>query len=362
MTVGEPVADGAVSTRRRRLTPLTRLALRRLATVPVVLLGIVTVVFFAMRMIPGSPATSLGVAGTDGLTSDEIQQNIDSVSASLGLDQPLWQQYLRYLGAVARLDLGYSFFGGASVRSLLGGSLPATIELTVTAMLLAIMLGVTTGVLAAVRHGRFTDRVILLVSTVTFSLPWFALGVIGIVVFSVQLGWLPVLGRLPNSLDYEPTTNFVLLDSVLQGRPELILPWLKHLILPAVSLGLSMTGFITRMVRASMLEKLGEDFVRTAKMKGVGSRRVLSHHVMRNSALPIVTVLGLQFGALLGGSVITETVFSYPGVGHVLVRAVNQRDYLLVQGAVFATAGLFILINVIVDLLYLILDPRLRRT
>jgi peptide/nickel transport system permease protein len=177
----------------------------------------------------------------------------------------------------------------------------------------------------------------------------------------VWLRWLPVIGRLPSQLDYRPTTNFVLLDAILQDRPELVWPWLQHLILPATTLALSMSGFITRMVRASVLEVLSDEHVRTARMKGLRPRTILRRHVLRNSALPTVTVLGLQFGSLLGGSVITETVFSYPGVGSLLVHGIQQRDYPVVQGAALAIALLFTLVNAAVDLGYLVLDPRLRK-
>ncbi|MGO4753244.1 ABC transporter permease, partial [Streptomyces sp. 2MCAF27] len=222
-------------------------------------------------------------------------------------------------------------------------------------------LGVSSGVVAALRTGRWIDTEIRGVATVSFSLPWFALGVLGIIVFGVWLRWLPVLGRLPSSLNYHPTTNFVLLDAILQNRPELVWPWIEHLILPSVTLALSMAGFITRIVRASVLEVLGDDFVRTARMKGLSESVVIRRHVLRNAWLPIVTVLGLQFGSLLGGSVITETVFSYAGVGHLLVQGVLQRDYPVVQGAALAIALLFTLVNHAVDLLYTVLDPRLRK-
>jgi peptide/nickel transport system permease protein len=216
-------------------------------------------------------------------------------------------------------------------------------------------------VIAALRKDTWVDTMTRAVGTVSFSLPWFALGVLGIVIFGVWLQWLPVIGRLPSQLDYRPFTNFVLLDAILENRPELIWPWIQHLILPATTLALSMAGFITRIVRASVLEVLGDDFVRTARMKGLSGGQILRRHVLRNSSLPIVTVLGLQFGSLLGGSVITETVFSYPGVGNLLVHGILQRDYPLVQGAALAIALLFTLVNVGVDLLYLVLDPRLRK-
>lgn len=340
---------------------LPMLTLRRLASVPLVLFVLASLVFLAIRRLPGSPSSTLAASGTQGLSAEQISANEARINAALGLDRPIWEQYLRYLGDLAQLDLGRSFYGGNSVLTLLGGALPATIELTVAAMLIAVAIGVVTGVIAALRKDTWIDTTTRSIATVSFSLPWFALGVLSIVVFGVWLRWMPVLGRLPSALDYRPTTNFVLLDAILQDRPELVWPWLQYLILPATTLALSMAGFITRIVRASVLEVLSDDFVRTARMKGLREGTILRRHVLRNAGLPIVTVLGLQFGSLLGGSVITETVFSYPGVGNLLVSSVLQRDYPVVQGAALAIALLFVLVNAAVDLFYLVLDPRLRK-
>lgn len=341
---------------------LVYLVLRRLAAVPVVVLFLVTLVFLAMRIIPGSPSTSLAAGGSSDLSAEELTANEERINAALGLDQPLWTQYGQFLSDLVRLDLGRSFFGSSNVTGLLASTLPATIELTMAAMAIAVLLGLITGLIAALRKDTLADKSIRGVATVSFSLPWFALGVLSILVFGVWLRWLPVIGRLPNQLDYRPTTNFVLLDAILQDRPDLIGPWLEHLILPATTLALAMAGFITRIVRAAVLEVLGDDLVRTARMKGLGTVTIVRRHVLRNASLPIVTVLGLQFGSLLGGSVITETVFSYPGVGSLLVTGVLQRDYPVVQGAALAIALLFTLINLVVDLAYLGLDPRLRRS
>ncbi|WP_198153843.1 ABC transporter permease [Catenuloplanes japonicus] len=336
---------------------------KRLAAVPLVMLALATMVFIAMRMLPGSPATSLAVGGgaASQSTAEEIAENEARINEALGLNESLADQYTTFLHDVATLDLGRSFYGGNDITKLLGEALPATIELTIAAMLIAVLIGMVTGVVAALRKDTWIDTTTRAIGTVSFSLPWFALGVLSIVIFGVWLRWLPVIGRIPNALDYHPFTNFVLLDAILQDRPELIWPWIKHLILPATTLALSMAGFITRIVRASVLEVLSDDFVRTARMKGLSGGAILRRHVLRNSSLPIVTVLGLQFGSLLGGSVITETVFSYPGVGNLLINGIMQRDYPIVQGAALAIALLFTLVNVVVDLLYLALDPRLRK-
>ncbi|MHC3473498.1 ABC transporter permease [Streptomyces sp. 7R007] len=342
------------------LSGATGTFLRRLAVIPVVLFALSSLVFVAIRLLPGSPATSLA-AGGNTTSAEQFNANEERVTKALGLDQPLPTQYGHFLDDLLHLRLGTSFYGSNSVLGLLGDALPATVELTLAAMAVAVLLGVVTGVVAALRRGSWLDTSTRAVATVSFSLPWFALGVLSIVVFGVWLRWLPVLGRLPSTLDYRPTTGFVLPDAILQNRPELVWPWLQHLILPAVTLALSMAGFITRIVRASVLDVLGDDFVRTARMKGLSEHAVVRRHVLRNAWLPIVTVLGLQFGSLLGGSVITETVFSYPGVGHLLVQGVLQRDYPVVQGAALAIALLFTLVNHAVDLLYTVLDPRLRK-
>lgn len=337
-----------------------RFIARRIGAIIPVVFVLVTIVFLAMRWIPGSPTTALAGAGNSSATSEEIAEAEAAAAAALGLDRPLWSQYLDYLGDLVTLDLGRSIFGGNSVATLVGQALPATIELTFAAMAIAVLIGIVTGTVAAWRRGTWLDGTIRSFATVSFSLPWFALGVLGVVVFGVILQWLPILGRLPASLGYVPTTGFILLDAILQNRPDLLGPWLRHLVLPATTLAVSMAGFITQIVRTSVLEVLHDDFTRTARMKGLPEPRILVRHVMRNASLPVVTVLGLQFGSLLGGSLITETVFSYPGIGNLLVSAVHQRDYPIVQGAVLAVGLLFVVVNVLVDLLYPVLDPRLR--
>jgi peptide/nickel transport system permease protein len=338
-----------------------RYAARRLLAVIPVLFVLVTVVFLIMRWLPGSPSTALAAAGAGSESTSQLNASEAQIRSALGLDHPIVVQYGRFLGQLAHLDLGTSFIGDNSVLGLLEQALPATIELTIAAMLLAAVIGSVTGLLAAWRKDSLLDVVIRSCATVSFSLPWFALGVLGIVIFGVQLRLLPTIGRMPTSLNYTPTTGFVFLDAILQDRPELIGPWLQHLILPATTLAISLAGYITRTVRAAVLEVRGDDFVRTARMKGLTERAIIVRHILRNASLPIVTVLGLQFGSLLGGALITEVVFSYPGIGHLLVNAVLERDYPVVQGAALAIAVLYTLVNVGVDLLYLVLDPRLRK-
>lgn len=338
-----------------------RYAARRLLAVIPVLFVLATVVFLVMRWLPGSPASALAAAGAGSASSSQISASESQIRSALGLNHPILVQYGRFLGQLVHMDLGTSFFGDNSVLGLLGQALPATIELTVAAMLIATVIGSITGLMAAWRKDSLLDVIIRSCATVSFSLPWFALGVLGIVIFGVQLKLLPTIGRMPTSLNYSPTTSFVLLDAILQDRPELIGPWLQHLILPATTLALSLAGYITRTVRAAVLDVRGDDFVRTARMKGLTEQAIIVRHILRNASLPIVTVLGLQFGSLLGGALITEVVFSYPGVGHLLVNAVLERDYPVVQGAALAIAVLYTLVNAGVDLLYVVLDPRLRK-
>jgi peptide/nickel transport system permease protein len=330
------------------------------AVVPVVLLVSSTLVFIAVRLAPGSPATGLAAGGAAGQSTSEITENAALVDAALGLDEPLPEQYAAFLTDLVHLDLGASIHGGSDVAMLVGRSLPATVELAVAAMMIATLIGVGAGVPAALYRGSWFDTASRVLGTVGYSLPWFALGVLATVIFGVWLRWMPVIGRLPNDLDYRPFTGFVLLDAVLQDRPELIGPWLQRLVLPAVTLAMAMAGFILRVVRASVLDALTQDFVRTARMKGLGPGAVLRRHVLRSASLPVVTVLGLQFGTLLGGAVVTETVFSYAGVGNLLVTAILRRDYPVVQAASLAIAVLFTVVNLVVDLLCRMLDPRMR--
>jgi len=216
------------------------------------------------------------------------------------------------------------------------------------------------GAIAARTRGRWPDSAIRFFSTLTFSLPWFALGVLAIILFGVVLDWLPIFGRFSAGTVYEPTTGFVLVDAFVQWDFSLVVPWLEHLALPALTLGLTMTGFLTRITRAAILETMAEPYVRTARMVGLNDREILVHHVMRNASIPILTVAGLQFGALLGGAVITEVVFAYPGVGSLLVTAILQRDYFVAQGAALAVGLMFTVVSGLVDVGALALDPRLR--
>jgi peptide/nickel transport system permease protein len=294
-----------------------------------------------------------------GLTASVEQR--EQIRAALGLDQPLIVQYLLYLGGLVQGDLGTSFTSGREVLDLLLGAVPVTVELAVASTIVMAVVGIGTGVLAAARTGTWIDAAARAVATVFFSMPWFFLGVALIVIFSVYGGLLPSFGRFPPGTTYDPVTNFVLVDAVLLNRYDLIGPWLSHLILPALTVGLTTAGFLTRITRASFVETMSEDFVRTARAKGMSRATIFWSEIFRNASLPILTILGLQFGALLGGAVVTEVVFSYPGVGQLLVDTIARRDYPVVQGAALVVATLYVVVNVLTDASYSVLDPRLRR-
>ncbi len=303
---------------------LTYVARRFLVAIPT-LWGVATVVFIMARMLPGDPARVIaGVLATP--------QDIQRIRIDMGLDQPLWVQYLDFLGSLLRLDLGRSAHTNAPVVSEIGSRLPYTIELAVIALVIAIVAGILGGVVAAIRRNTALDLVISALSVFGVSMPVYWLGLMLIILFAVQLHLFPAAGA-------DQPTSFVM---------------------PALTLALFSVGLIARMTRSAMLEVLGQDYVRTARAKGAGFRSVVFRHALRNAMLPIMTVIGLQFGALLGGAVVTETVFAWPGVGRLLIDSIFFRDYAVVQGLVLMFGTTFILINLVVDLLYAYVDPRIR--
>jgi peptide/nickel transport system permease protein len=328
---------------------------RRLALVPVVTFVVVTIVFALLRLLPTDAAKILA-SSAGGSTEAEAAQ----LKEDLGLSDSTPSQFVDYLSDLIHLDFGESYYGNVPVSELLGQTLPVTIELTIAAMLIATVLGVAAGILSAARRDGWLDTGIRGSSTLVMSLPWFALGVIFIVVFGVVWDVLPIFGRLPPGTDYDGTTNFVLIDAFLDNRFDLIVPWAEHLLLPALTLGLTTAAFVMRITRVAFLDTMSEPYVQTAKMKGMRERAILVRHALRNAAIPILTILGILFGSLIGGAVVTEKVFSYPGVGSLLVDGIAKRDFYVVQGAALTIALLFILVNTLVDITYTILDPRLR--
>jgi peptide/nickel transport system permease protein len=282
-------------------------------------------------------------------TADEIAR----LRSILGLDQPLPVQYLRWLGRLARGDLGRTLFGGQEVIDLLGMALPATIELTVAAFVIGVAVALPLGILSAVHQGSILDFGSMALALLGVSMPVFWLGIMLILFFSLKLGWLPFNGR------GTPVTEAI--SGFLSGQgPQPLIASLRHLALPAVALATNLMGPIARLTRSSMLEVLRQDYVRVARAKGLSERSVIVRHALKNSLLPVVTVLGLQFGALLGGAIITETVFAWPGVGRLVVTGILQHDYAVSQGGVLLMALVFSIVNLSVDLSYGYLNPHIR--
>ncbi len=311
---------------------LPQILRRLMATIPV--MGVVAIAVFALlHVTPGDPAVM--IAG-DYATVEDIAK----IRAKLGLDRPFLTQVGIWLGQVVRGDLGTSIFSGLPVTRLIGQRAEATVALTLFAMLISVGLGVPLGVLAAWRQGSWIDRVVMVVAVSGFSMPVFWLGFVLVYVFAISFGWLPVQGYV------SVATGFV--------------PFITHLILPALTLSVVYMALIARMTRASMLGVLGEDYIRTAFAKGLPPRGVLVRHALKNASLPIVTIIGLGFALLIGGAVVTESVFAIPGLGRLTVDAIVRRDYPVIQGVILVVSGVYVLINVVIDLLYVLLDPRIR--
>jgi peptide/nickel transport system permease protein len=306
-----------------------------------------------VRAIPGDPAQIM-------LGQSATQSQVQDVRARMGLDDPLPVQYLVFVKDAVRGDLGDSIVTGRPVTSELAERLPATFELTSFAMLIAILVGVPVGVISAVKQYSIVDKVASTTALTGISMPIFWLAMILIVIFGVNLELLPFPGRLGPSTVITSITGLVLVDSLLTLNFAGFWDGLLHLIMPAVALGTIPMAVIMRMTRSSMLEVMGEDYVRTARAKGVVPWRVVFKHSLRNAMLPTVTVIGLQAGLLMGGAIITETIFSWPGVGQIAYESVSRRDYAMIQGVVLYGAALFVFINLLVDVLYAILDPRVR--
>lgn len=325
---------------------------RLLALVPV-LLGVTFVAFLAMYLTPGDPALLV-------LGERATPQRIESLRRELGLDRPFLVQYGVFLGRLAQGNLGRSTQTNNPVVEDILQRFPATIELTFSAMLIACAVGITAGVVSAVKQYSAVDYAAMVGSLVGVSMPIFWLGFVLMIVFSLRLDWLPLSGRFDVSLYFPRVTNFVLVDSLLDGNWEAFRSGLKHIVLPAVTLSTVPMAIIARMTRSSMLEVMRQDFVRTARAKGLAGWTIVVKHALRNAFIPVLTVIGLQFGLLLGGAILTETVFAWPGLGRLTVEAIYTRDYPLIRGCVIVVATAFVLINLLVDLLYAVIDPRIR--
>ena len=332
---------------------MLRFIVRRLLGVIPVLFGLSILLFAFIHLLPGDPATAI-------LGQHATAERVAAMREYLGLDAPLWQQYLNYLNNVLHGDLGASIINSQPVLQEFLVRFPATIELTVGAMIFAAGIGIPLGRYAA-RHAQgWSDGAVTVVSLLGISIPVFVLGLSLQYIFAVKLNWLPATGRIDPRAGLVIRSNFILIDSLLMGRPDLFLNGLSHLILPAIALGSIPLAIITRITRASVLDVNNEDYVRTARAKGLAERRISSRHIMRNAWLPVVTVLGLQVGGLLAGAVITETVFAWGGVGLYVVDGIFNRDYFVIQNSILIFAIIFLVVNLLVDILYAVLNPRIR--
>lgn len=312
-----------------------------------VLIGISVLVFLLLYLIPGDPAMTL-------LGQDATKEEVDRFREQMGLNKPFLIQLGVFLFNLIQGDLGDSIIQKMPVIDLVLGSLPATIELAFIALIIALLIAIPIGIISAVKQFSWVDYTSMFFAQLGVSIPVFWLGLLMILIFSVELHILPSFGR------GEPLT-WALFETIKTGNLYYLIESLKHIILPALALGLMSAAFITRMVRSAMLEVLKEDYVRTAEAKGVRNFFVIIKHAFRNALIPIVTIVGLQFGNLLGGAIVTETVFAWPGIGRLVISAISQRDFPLVQGTVLVIALLFALINLFVDILYSLINPKIRQ-
>lgn len=344
--------SNAFITRMRGLEMLKFILRRLLQAIPVIL-GIMTIVFVVMRVFAPDPvALLLGQEGT--------AEKIASYREYLGLDKPVWTQYAIFMKQAVTGDLGTSILSKTSVVEEIFHRMPATIELGLCAMVINIVVGISVGVIAAVKQNSIFDRISMFLGLTGVSLPGFWLGLMMIITFGVNLGWLPVSGRLPMDITLTNITGFHIIDSLLTGNFKALYYALRHLIMPSFCLGIISSASTARLTRSTMLEVIRQDYIRTARSKGLKETVVVLKHALKNSAIPIVTSLGIQLGGIVGGAVITETVFSWPGVGSYLVRGIENSDYAVVQAGAVILAASFVLVNLLVDILYAYLDPKIR--
>ena len=318
---------------------------RRLLQFIPVMLGVLLIVFLILRLIPGDPAAVL--LGTEG--SPEERARLAHV---MGFDQPAPVQFMLYVWRTLHGDFGRSVFQGTDVLDSLRVAVPATTELAVLALCITVVVALPLGILSAVKERSWIDVTISLVTLLGVSMPIIWFGILAILLFSLQLGWLPSFGRGPSFAQA--------FGALALGNGELLWQALRYALLPALTLAFGSIAIVVRLTRSSMLEVLKLDYIRTARAKGVYPKRVVVRHALRNALLPVITILGLQFGALLGGAIVTETIFAWPGVGRLIVNAINQRDYPLVQGSVVFVALFVSVVNLLVDLSYAYINPKIR--
>jgi dipeptide transport system permease protein len=334
---------------------MLRFILTRLSLVIPTFIGMTLLAFFLIRLVPGDPIeTMAGERGIDAARHAKLLKEY-------GLDQPVLVQYGIYIGRVLRGDLGKSIITQEPVIREFLALFPATIELASCAILFALLLGIPAGILAAVKRNSVFDHGVMATSLTGYSMPIFWWGLLLILLFSVQLGLTPVSGRLAVQYYIEPTTGFLLIDSLLSDDKGAFLSAARHLVLPAIVLGTNPLAVVARMTRSAMLEVLGEDYIRTARAKGLPPLRVIGVHALRNALIPVVTVIGLQVGVLFTGAILTETIFSWPGVGKWLIEAINRRDYPVLQGGMLLLGVVVMTVNLLVDVAYGFINPRIRQ-
>lgn len=336
---------------------MARYILRRLLLLIPTLLGVLTIVFFMTALSPGDPARVM-------LGERANAAQLEQLREELGLNRPLGEQYLIYLQRALRLDFGRSIKTGRSVMEEIGELFPATVELALVSMFLATTVGILIGVLSAVKRNTWVDYTAMAGALVGVSMPVFWLGLVLIMAFSVGLGWFPTGGRMNVRLFFRPVTNLFILDGIIlwirDGDSAYLVSAIRHIVLPAIALGTIPLAIIARTTRSSMLETMRQDYVKTARAAGIPERRVIFRYALKNALLPVLTVVGLQFGLLLAGAILTESIFAWPGIGRWIYSAISARDYPAVQAGVIVVSTVFVLINLIVDLLYSVVNPKIR--
>lgn len=333
---------------------MLRFIFGRLAVLIPTFLGVSLIAFSFIRLLPGDPVMLMS---GERVMSPERHTEL---MHQLGLDRPMYIQYFDYLTGLLSGDFGSSIVTKRPVLEDFVNLFPATLELSLCAIIVAVALGIPAGVLAAVKRGTWLDQSIMGVALVGYSMPIFWWGLLLIIFFSGYLGWTPVSGRIGLQYFFRPTTGFMLIDSLISGRPGAFRSALSHLILPSIVLATIPLAVIARQTRSAMLEVLGEDYVRTARAKGLAPRRVIGLHAFRNALIPIVTTIGLQVGTLMAGAILTETIFSWPGIGKWMIDAIGKRDYVVVQSGLLIIALIVMAVNLIVDVLYAVINPRIR--
>jgi peptide/nickel transport system permease protein len=332
---------------------MLRFVVRRLLLLIPILIGLSILVFLWIRALPGGPAQAL-------LGERATPETVAAIERQYGLDDPLPVQYWRYVETVGSGNFGSSITSRRPVVEEFRQKFPATIELAVAAMLFSLLLGIPLGFLAAKKYGSVFDHASLVASLVGISIPVFFLAIILKYIFAVKLGWLPTVGRISVLVDAEHPTGFYVLDAIITGNWEAFVDVGKHLVLPAIALGSIPLAVVTRITRAAVLDVQNEDYVRTARAKGVAPITVDRRHILRNALLPISTIVGLQTGLLLSGAVLTETVFAWPGIGTWLVDAIDARNFPVIQAGVLFVSVVFVLVNLLVDISYALINPRIR--